>query len=870
MTDDSTPDLNAEPPDPGRSARDILVEWANHQDAWVRAIVGEVLSARREVPAASVEQAKNMYLVEKQLLTGQVADIPPLGEDIDSDGAAQPLHLVSVRDCHDVNALAADQEIVFNPRMTVLFGENASGKTGYVRVLKRLANVRSAEPIIPDIHRASSAGSPRAQIRYALGDQEEELAWHDESGVAPFTRLSVFDAPAVALHLEDSVTYVYTPADLALFKYAHTAIEGVKSLLEAELVANQPRQNPFISAFTRGSTVYPKIESLAAGTDLVELRDLASVSDTEQAQLEALKVSVEALASASTEGRSEMLRSRRHVLHNLTTIAEAITGFQGAAYESAVGAVASARDDQAQAAATLFTNGQLPDAVHPAWQQFIEASEQYIQASGQTTYPDADERCIYCGQALSEAAVRLITSYRSYAQGLAASSLATAEKQLASITPLVRDPKVAAGIGGLGALLTDIDEGGEAPDWATDGRHLLEHTQTIEQALAARAASIDYGAAQQLAGALLPRLRASQAETDSTIQALEGSAQERAQRLASERTRLINLEARVTLSRLLPEIETFVQRAAWADRLRTLLAGFQSLLRSVTETTKVASAEVLNRDFERLFYNECQALRAPNVTLDFPGRRGEAVRRKTVTAQHSLTEILSESEQKIIALADFLAEASLRTGSAPIIFDDPVTSLDDRRLHEVVRRITDLSQHHQVVVFTHNMWFASELLAVFEGHPADCDYYRVAESAGLKGVVSRASHPRLDTVAKVKGRINKAIHEAASAPEGERTSKVDAAYDHIRTWCETVVEGELLAKVTERHRPNVAMTNLRLIKADRLKEAVDVIMPIFEKACRYMPGHSQPTDTLGVRPTLEELQRDWMDLQQALKRYTTD
>ena len=37
-----------------RTARSVLVEWANEQDAWVRAIVGEVLATRRELAAAAL------------------------------------------------------------------------------------------------------------------------------------------------------------------------------------------------------------------------------------------------------------------------------------------------------------------------------------------------------------------------------------------------------------------------------------------------------------------------------------------------------------------------------------------------------------------------------------------------------------------------------------------------------------------------------------------------------------------------------------------------------------------------------------------------------------------------------------------------
>jgi len=49
--------------------------------------------------------------------------------------------------------------------------------------------------------------------------------------------------------------------------------------------------------------------------------------------------------------------------------------------------------------------------------------------------------------------------------------------------------------------------------------------------------------------------------------------------------------------------------------------------------------------------------------------------------------------------------------------------------------------------------------------------------------------------------------------------------------------------------------------------AIATIYPIWEKACRYMTGHSQPMDTLGIRATVTELKQDWADLQQALLDY---
>ena len=81
-----------------------------------------------------------------------------------------------------MNALSTDQEIVFNPRMTVLFGENGTGKTGYVRVLKRIASVRTSEPILPNIHKETGAPPPEAIVEYRLGDSTlPAVTWKNEA-----------------------------------------------------------------------------------------------------------------------------------------------------------------------------------------------------------------------------------------------------------------------------------------------------------------------------------------------------------------------------------------------------------------------------------------------------------------------------------------------------------------------------------------------------------------------------------------------------------------------------------------------------------------------------------------------------------------
>ncbi len=190
--------------------------------------------------------------------------------------------------------------------------------------------------------------------------------------------------------------------------------------------------------------------------------------------------------------------------------------------------------------------------------------------------------------------------------------------------------------------------------------------------------------------------------------------------------------------------------------MRSLVGNFTALGRSVTELAKAASDRLINQSFDQLFAEECDALRAPAINVEFVGRQGRAQRRKTLAGQHKPSKILSEGEQKVLALADFLAEARLAGITAPVIFDDPVSSLDHRRINEVARRVASLAEDNQVIVFTHDIFFATTLLSLFETSKR-CVYFQVTDEDG-KGKVTRASGPRWDSLGNLKSNINKTMN----------------------------------------------------------------------------------------------------------------
>ena len=232
---------------------------------------------------------------------------------------------------------------------------------------------------------------------------------------------------------------------------------------------------------------------------------------------------------------------------------------------------------------------------------------------------------------------------------------------------------------------------------------------------------------------------------------------------------------------------------------------------------------------------------------------------------HSPSKVLSEGEQKVLAIADFIAEARMSDNSVPVIFDDPVSSLDHRRISDVAKRIADLATDHQVVVFTHHILLVTNLLALFE-KPEHYAFYWVTDDNG-KGTVTPATGVRWDTITVLNTRVSSAIDKARKSAGEERANHIREGYALIRSWCEVFVEHDVLAQVTERYQPNVRITALNRIKISKLGQTIVTVISVFEGACRYIDAHSQPLPTLAAPPKISDLQGDWDKLRKCRTEY---
>ncbi len=127
-----------------------------------------------------------------------VASVPLSKGHIHSSTDNTPVTLKAMYDLKHVNCIAPDQKLEFEPTgMTIIYGGNGSGKSGYARVLKRACRARDQKEIIlPNANDPSEQGSvPKATFDIEIDSSPCEIKWSSDSTPPDeLASISVFDA----------------------------------------------------------------------------------------------------------------------------------------------------------------------------------------------------------------------------------------------------------------------------------------------------------------------------------------------------------------------------------------------------------------------------------------------------------------------------------------------------------------------------------------------------------------------------------------------------------------------------------------------------------------------------------------------------
>ena len=286
--------------------------------------------------------------------------------------------------------------------------------------------------------------------------------------------------------------------------------------------------------------------------------------------------------------------------------------------------------------------------------------------------------------------------------------------------------------------------------------------------------------------------------------------------------------------------------------------------KEITKKEKNLVGRALTPQLENALSNELIFFRANHLPLKLKhsGIVGESVYQMKIDGQKEtdkikLSEILSEGEERIIGIAGFLAELNLQENTAPIVFDDPVSSLDHNFSEKVAERLVQESSKRQVIVFTHDISFLLDLQKKTETQGQYCHCVHVHREGKIAGVICGEEPWYALSVNKRLDFIQQEITKVATLYESdheEYNKQAGILYDLLRTTWEASVEECLFYKVVERFQPGIKILRLKEIAVE--KSDCDTIAVEWDKCCNWILAHDKSKNVSFNRPDPSEIKKD--------------
>ena len=727
--------------------------------------------------------------------------------------------LAAIKDLANVNALASGIRLpIARTGMTVIYGENGAGKSGYSRVFKHACRARDRrEPILSDANLEPGKCGPASAVFEAdIDGVAIDLPWQvGAEPPPPLSDISIFDSHCARAYIDNQGDFAYAPYGLDILEGLVGACTKLRARATAEKAASAPSDAAYAVLKREQSEVAQKLIGIPASTKAEDIEALATLSEAEVVRLELLN---RTLAEADPKQKALALRQKASRLGDLKARAAAAADFVSVARVTSLEELvhkSNVAKSAAELAAREFkaTPGQLPGTGGEEWKALFDAARTFSAIShSDHAFPGlpTEAACPLCQNALGLEGVARLLRFDAFFQ--AAAEKAAKQVKEAAAAQVLAIKQASLDLMYRDALVEELTE--IAPSVAEACAALQEDLKARQQAVVqAAAGKLSWETVPKFAADPLPGL--AEVVDGQLIQAkaLDAMADEKLRvAMAAERT---ELEARRRLGEVKAAVLEAMTKHAYCRKLQSCIDGMDTrgISRKSTDLSRTtASQELAEALNEELALLKVHRLRVA-MKSESPGGRTQFKLTLQLPGGGTPAAILSEGEQRAIAIASFMAEIRLGKGRGGIVLDDPVSSLDHRRRWEVAERLVKEALTRQVIVFTHDIYFLLilEQKAQEVGAALTKNYIRrTSQGYGVHsedlpfdviGTKDRLGRLRLMLVA-----VRKAVKEDDEELQRQLTAR---CYGHLRLAWERCIEEVLLNGAVQRFGEGVATLRLK-------------------------------------------------------------
>ncbi len=518
-----------------------------------------------------------------------------------------------------------------------------------------------------------------------------------------------------------------------------------------------------------------------------------------------------------------------------------------------------------------LANEPLSGAGSEVWQKLYYAAKSY---SIQMAYPEhvfpfvgTDSLCVLCMQPLTEVAKKRMGRFKEFMERTTKKQVEIATKEVEDIKKSMEEieiPTSDAYQDVLDEIRTRAPQSGDElaayfPSASSRAETMIKFAMDKKERTFPEMNDIFLECPAQIAG-------------DLEREAMEIEKTADPEALAKLKSESFDLSGRKILNERLKDVKGYVERLKITQQYDSCIS--ETDFRGITLKGKRLITKSLTPQLQEALLNELKALNVNHLNLNLKptGVRGETLHKmELVGCQYpqkaNLSEILSEGEQHVVAIAGFLAELKVTKNQSPIVFDDPVCSLDHLYREKTAQRLVKESKSRQVLVFTHDIAFLLELKA--KAGELEGTYFlpqtvlKIANSPGqcMDGLPWHAMSVK-DRTAYVQRQLDdsKSLYKTDQLEYNRRAGHM---YSLLRETWEAVVEEVLFQGAIVRHSGEVHTLKLSYVSVT--DEDYRIIHLAMKKCSKWMFGHDKSHAVDVNQPAPNELRENIESLRGFIK-----
>lgn len=405
-----------------------IIDWVANKPAFWQVAIDRLIR-NNQLTDNDISELKEICKADYGLskIDFDEVDFDDLRNFANSSTSGNDVSLSKICNVDNINALSKTSELKFASNgLTLVYGDNGSGKSSYVSILKHACNTRGNKPTINDnLYDPTCFGKDKkADIEYTVDGTNFNTVnlINEVVNDSVLKSIDVFDTFSANHYIEGEDEIAFIPQGLSIVEKLAVCIKKVENELNEEF------SNPALAKFDHtllevsdSSTAKTFLDNLNSETTLDELRAEAIWNTTKNSRLEELIKKIDELKATDPQktlkDNEDKVKRFEILLNKFQNLENNLTGEKLKDLQQVLNNLVTTNEALKESSEKAFSELPIEGVGNSSWKLLWESARRFYNESTETeNFPkvDGESSCPLCFQDLGEDAKNRFTAFEDF------------------------------------------------------------------------------------------------------------------------------------------------------------------------------------------------------------------------------------------------------------------------------------------------------------------------------------------------------------------------------------------------------------------------------------------------------------------------